>query len=303
MKELIDVLEIRYHTAIDSKYDSLFYHNVYSYVDWIVKNPKLNSVLEKMGNEYRSKNIKIWDGKTNTKEDSEERSRQTTKLERFDAYCFYTSFEVRIYWMLDEYYKTSEPDYAQNPCALLMLKGIKNIPRKEWSKLKNELPNRWSLSNLKMYNKWYEGQRKNYEIELKQFHTEFIAELTKTKNQNLPEINEKLTGFRFNPQTGDFSYFKTKGTIALGTNEFKIFSLLYSRIGIFVDHLTIYKALNTNNIEVKKSQKSALSQVIRNIKEKLEILPKDKAVNPDIFENTPKGGYRLIFKDTSITTE
>lgn len=297
MDELIDILKARYETAINSKYDSLFYHNVYSYVDWIVKNPKLNSVLERMGNEYRSKHIKIWDGKTNTKEDSEERSRQTTKLERFDAYCFYTSLEVRIYWMLDEYYKTSEPDYAQNPCALLMMKGIKNIPRKEWSKLKNELPNRWSLSNLKMYNKWYEGQRKNYEIELKQFHTEFIAELTKTKDKNLPETKEQLIGFNFNPKTGDFSYYQTKGTIALGTNEFKIFSLLYGCIGNFVDHLTLSREMNTNITEVRKSHKDSLSQVIRNIKRKFGILPKTKTSNPDIFNSTPKAGYRLINKD------
>jgi DNA-binding winged helix-turn-helix (wHTH) protein len=178
-----------------------------------------------------------------------------------------------------------------------MLKGIENIPRKEWSKLKNELPDRWSLSNLKKYNKWYKGERKNYEIELRQFHTGFLAELTKTKGKNLPEIKEQLTGFSFNPSTGDFSYFKTKGTIALGTNEFKIFSLLYSRIGNFVDHLTLSREMNTDIIEVRKSHKDSLSQVIRNIKRKFGILPKTKISNPDIFNSTPKAGYRLINKD------
>lgn len=86
MKDIIDILKTRYEVTIKSEYDSLFYDNVYEYIDWIVKNPQLNSILENMGNEYRNKHIKIWEDKTNTPEDSAERTRQTIKLERFNAY-------------------------------------------------------------------------------------------------------------------------------------------------------------------------------------------------------------------------
>ena len=51
MKEILDILKTRYEVTIKSEYDSLFYNNVYEYVDWIVKNPQLNAVLENMGSE------------------------------------------------------------------------------------------------------------------------------------------------------------------------------------------------------------------------------------------------------------
>lgn len=303
MKGLLDILKIRYEAVIQSSNDSSFYNNVHEYIDWIVKNPELNEIIEISAKDYRIKHADIWDGKTGTFKDSEERTRQTYKLEKFSLYASsFCILESRIYFPLEDYKTTNDPDYAQDPAVFLMLRDIKDIPRIKWGKLKNELPNRWNLKNLINLNKWYAGMREHYENQLKQFHTDFLTAIEKANKDNLPKINNKIP-LLFNSRTGDFSYFKTKGKIALGTNEFKIFSLLYSRIGIFVDHLTIYKALNTNNTEVRKSQKSALSQVIRNIKEKLEILPKDKAINPDIFENTPKGGYRLIFKDKLTTTE
>lgn len=304
MKELLEILKTRYETTINSEYDSLFYDNVHAYVDWIVKTPELNNVLEKIEKEYRDKHIAIWEGKTNTKEDSEERARQTQKLERFDTYCLFTLILVRIYWVLEEYKTTDEPDYAQDPKALLMLKGIKNIPRKEWSKLKNGLPDRWSLSSLKSYNEWYDGERKNYETALRQFHVNFLAEIVKNnKDDILLSSNKKIPELYFDSKTGDFRYYQTTGTIKPNTDEFKIFSLLYGRIGIFVKHIELSRIIDASATTISKSKRGSHSQVIRNIKKKLNILPKAKSINPDIFENAPKEGYRLINKDKKSKPE
>jgi len=300
---MIDILKIRYEAVIQSPTDTDFYNNVHEYIDWIVKTPQLNAVIEASAKEYRIKAGQIWEGKTGEKKDSEERSRQMYKLERFNLYAsVYCVLEGRIYFPLEDYKTTNDPDYAQDPAVFLMLKGIKDIPRKPWGKLKNEMPNRWSLKNLVIINSWYAGMRKEYESGLKQFHTDFLTAVERVKNNNLPEVNNKIP-LRFNSKTGDFSYFNTRGTLALGTNEYKIFSLLYSNTGIFVDYLKLYQVINNEINEVRKYHKETLSQVIRNLKEKLEILPKDKAINPDIFENTPKGGYRLISKDRIINTE
>lgn len=307
MKEILDILKTRYETAINSQYDSLFYRNVHEYVDWIFKNPKLNSILENNSNEYRTKHSDIWEHKSYTEKELKEKSMQTYKLERFSLYAnYFVDLEMRIYWPIEIYKTSNEPDYLQDPFAVMLLNnGYDKLPIKEWRKLstENNRPNLWDKDSLKSYDNWYKGQRKNYEIKLRQFHADFLTEIERTKESNVLEINDGLTAFEFKPRTGDFRYYQTEGTIALGTNEFKMFSLLYRSIGIFVDHLTLSRVMNTNITTVSKSHKDSLSQVIRNLKEKFGILPKTKTSNPDFFKNNPKAGYRLIFKDINTKTE
>ena len=57
------------------------------------------------------------------------------------------------------------------------------------------------------------------------------------------------------------------------TQEFKVLStLLYSKDYV-ATHLELYKAIHPNAERISKTQRDQLSQIIRNIKRKLMVLP------------------------------
>ena len=307
MKELVDVLKTRYETAINSKSDSLFYRNVHEYVDWIFKNPKLNSILENNSNEYRIKHGDIWEHKSYTEKELKEKSRQTYKLESFSLYVNnFVDLEMRIYWPIEIYKTSDEPDYLQDPFAVMLLNnGYSNLPIKEWRKLSFEKnrPDLWGKSNLETYDNWFKGKRENYEIKLKQFHADFLTEISRVNTQDLFETQKEELPLKLNFRTGEFTYCKTSGTIPLKTKEFKVLSLfLYSK-DYFSDYLSLCKATSQCITEVRKAHKDELAQTIKDLKMRLKILPKTKTSNPDIFKVIKKVGYQLIFKGKTENTE
>lgn len=105
-------------------------------------------------------------------------------------------------------------------------------------------------------------------------------------------INKKLNKLDFNPNTGDFILNKVKGNFPPSGQEYKVFYSLLSATDHKLEYHTILEILNwTDN----KTNKESLSRIIRNIKNKLGILPEKKQKNKDIFENFRKHGYRLNF--------
>lgn len=285
MKDLIDSLSLRYETALKSSSDSLFYQNVHHYYDLIEKTPQLNTIINNSQNEYADKHGDIWSKKSTTKEESKIKNGLSNKLERFNLYARSADIYMGIYLPIEEYKNSPEIDREQDPVALLMLKGIKNIP-KEWGNRKYGPFNRWSPKKLELLNKWYKGKRPFYESELRQFHLLIVAEIEKIKELTISKLTDE---FSFNTTTGAFRYKKTDGTMSPKSREFHFLNVLYSA----PTHQATYKELLINADTVSKHDKIILAETIKVVKRKLGILPKNKHSNPDIIKSISKHGYKL----------
>ncbi len=193
--DLMGGLKIRYDAALQSNSDSEFYENVHKYIDFIVKTPALAKIINDTEKQYRKTNIKILDSKT---EDANARlrSEQISKLERYNLYtAHYLTLYIKIYFPLEDYMTTDEFDEDQDPVALIMLKGLKNVLRRGYHKNpKNYF--KWSKEGLKSYAKAYEGERSYYKNELRKFHIQFIPEVEKiTDEPEKAESQEKIKIF------------------------------------------------------------------------------------------------------------
>lgn len=285
MKDLIDSLNLRYETALKSSSDSLFYQNVHHYYDLVEKTPQLNDIVKNSQEEYADKHGDIWSKKSSTEEESKIKNGLTNKLERFNLYALSAGINMCIYLPIEEYKNSTEIDREQDPNVLLMLRGIKNIP-KEWADKKYGPHNRWERKTLELYNKQYGGKRASYESELRQFHLLLVAEIEKTK---VVTINKPTADFSFDTATGAFSYKKTDGTMSPKSREFHFLAVLYSS----PTHQATHKELLLNADTVSKHDKITLAETIKVVKRKLGILPKNKYSNPDIIKSIPKHGYKL----------
>ena len=97
----------------------------------------------------------------------------------------------------------------------------------------------------------------------------------------------------FNKISGDFILGETRGTLGSGTQEFKLMlKLLTSKLyqSKYDDLLVEFYPEQKISATIMRQ---FLSQIIRNIKEKMKILPKNKNSNPDIFINLRNFGYRI----------
>lgn len=105
------------------------------------------------------------------------------------------------------------------------------------------------------------------------------------------KIQVKKDKLVFNGNTGDFKYNKIEGNFTLDSQEYSVFwTILNSN-----DYLARYeKILENLGWANNKTSKSNLTRVIRNIKRKLKILPKNKKKNPDLFDNDKNVSYRII---------
>ena len=300
MNELIDILKTRYQTAMESVSDSLFYQNIHGYIDLIKTTPEFSSIMIKAEKEYGEKFYEI---RIMCKDDEYENPRQhelVNHLERFSLYAsHYCVMEVRIYWPI-EYYKNPLPDEQHGDIpdivAIILLRGFDVAKEMRL----------WSNKTLNSFNKWFKGERKYYEDHLRQFHTDFLTEVMKLKNEKpleIPKVPENKIPLHFDERTGDFNFYNTTSNIAPATQEYKIlYSLLHSE-SYLCEYLPLYKALFPSTTEIRKAHKDTLAQIIRNLKKDLGILPKTKTSNIDIFENFKNHSYRLIFKDIKENTE
>ena len=171
MDTLIPKLIKHYETVLQSSSDSLFYKNVHTYIDYIVKTPTLSAVINKSEEEYNREHRKIWGDKKTTDYEIDYQSALTNRLESLSLFAtHYSLLFGRIYQPIEEYFHPT-PSLADklDPVALLMLNGFK----------KTEKTGLWRHELLKTYNRWFDGERNYYEEELKQFHTDFLIELEK----------------------------------------------------------------------------------------------------------------------------
>ncbi len=172
--DLINSLKLRYDTALQSDSDTFFFQNLHHYYDLIEKTLRLKKIVEMSEEEYEAKKGKA-------------EKVSILRIEKFNLYSYSMHIYSSVYLPIEGYKKSTEPDEEQDPVALILLKGIKNIPKGLKNKI-NEPNNRWSKENLKTFNNWFEGKRPFYEEELKQFHLLLVAEIEKEMNKK-PEID------------------------------------------------------------------------------------------------------------------
>ena len=294
--ELTDSLKIRFEAISQSPTDSQFYQNVHSYIDLIVKNPKLYSFLINAEAEYSRKHWEIWNPRTDNEDELDDRARQTYKLERFNLYTsnFVGPF-VRIYSPIEDYKTSNDPTHRQDPVALLMLYGIKSTYAESWAKNRRTTPYKEALKELKVYNRWFDGKRKEYEEDLKQFHVDFLSTVLTAKEDTIDTktITVKRPPINLDPRTGSFSFFNISASFNPKGQEFKVLSTLLASKDYFAEYEILIASYRPYKPESSKVLKPELALIIKNIKEKLGILQAEYP-NPDIFLNVKNVGYRLI---------
>lgn len=290
----LDILKLRHEAVIRSDSDPLFYKNVHAYIDIIVKTPQFAFIIDESEKDYQKEFREIWRVRKTDDKEIDYQTELVRRLEQYSLYAaHYCTLLVRIYEPLEEH-KNPTPELKDrlDPVALLMLDGFKETDRKGL----------WNTNRLKTFNKWFNGKRKDYENNLTQFHVSFIEELVKRGLDSVTFSMEKNPSFKkislfLHPRTGDFNFHKLSGTIAPSTQEFKILYRLLNSEDYQCDYLSLYREIHPGLETLQKTHKYALALIIRNLKEKLGILPKAKSYNPDIFVNIPNIGYRLVFTE------
>jgi len=203
-----DTLQIRYEAVLETESNVRFYQNIHKYIDIIMKNDELSSIINKSAEEYRVGHAQIWHPYTKVESEIKERSRQTYKLEMFNLYTAdFTSIYVRIYIPIEDYIKSADPDSEQDPLALLMLFGIKSHQVKFWTQNRRSMPPSAAMQSLKMYNKWYtKKERKQYEQDFKNFHVDFLTAAANTSAKNTDILPKSVSEIplKLDPRTGDF---------------------------------------------------------------------------------------------------
>lgn len=303
MPTFVDSLKTRYDAVFQTDTDSLFYQNLHHYFDFVVKTPVLNELFEASEKDYYAKHGAIWGReKCKTDKEADEKHELTMRLERFNMFCHGCTILVRVYLPLEDYKNNTEPEFEQDPVAVLMIRGIKNI-NPDYAK---ENPFKWNLKHLKMHNRWFEGQRGRYEQDLRQFHLALLAaiedaEATKSKPVQAPPAPKLPLIFYYS--TGDFRFYAASGTLAPTTQMYKILSALLSAENYRASFLELWQSIYPQAADISKPQKQQLSLIIRNIKQELGILPKTEQSNSDIIESVHRFGYRLVFSDEKTSAE
>ncbi len=291
MPSFIDSLKLRYDTVFQSDTDSRFYQNLHHYYDLVEKTPELQALLRASQEEYAEKHWEIHKEKSKTEEEADVKDELTYRLERFNLYAASATIYVRVYLPIEDYKHSSEPEDKQDPVALLMMLGIKNIKT-----------TRWCQKTLKLYNKWFDGKRPLYEKELRQFHLLLVDAIEKTaKTTPAPEQSkstERKLPIDFNYRTGDFAYKNVAGTLTPKSQEYIVLKTLLGSNDYLATYIELIQAVRPMTTDTK-SQRADLAKTILRLKGKMG-MPERTA---DIFLNVKGTGYRLVFPDSNRKAE
>jgi len=118
------------------------------------------------------------------------------------------------------------------------------------------------------------------------------------KYLRLPTLStdgERVVGeLKFNLKSGNFIYRKTSGTLSPKTQEFKFLASLIKARGRTAPYADLMKNVFPGSNYTSKVKRRDLQTIAKNVKMKLEILPKRKSVNPELIKNVAGHGYRII---------
>jgi len=228
-----------------------------------------------------------------TRFDADKREAQTVRMERFDTYCKAVGLEVRVYEKIKHYYECEDGDSCGDVCGALLARGLNFVLRRIKPDYRTVREQKKEVKNL--YEGWYKNQRDRYQHELDQFHMMFIFDVEKLDQIIVPTTKD-LSQF-LNFKTGDFIYLGTKGNLPISGQEFKVLKTLLTAPDFMASHDELVRSFIPNIANATKSQKSALSIIIRNIKNKLSVLPETVSSKPDPFHSVRGNGYRLVLPD------
>lgn len=108
-------------------------------------------------------------------------------------------------------------------------------------------------------------------------------------------IDLKPIKFKFNKHTGDFTLNKISGNFPPNGQEYNFIKIITKNKEYQADYLHLAQEIINPTIEkISKANKMDLSGILKNIKQKMKILPKKEAKNKDIFKNQKKFGYRIM---------
>ncbi len=124
---------------------------------------------------------------------------------------------------------------------------------------------------------------------------------TKDNSEHSEENNETLKNkdvvtiksLSFNKNTGDFVFNKVKGNFTPKSQEFHFLKTILESKDNQSDYTTLVSKI-WNGKPNSKSARNDLNIIVRNVKQKLLILPKTKSKNPDILKSVKNVGYRII---------
>jgi hypothetical protein len=285
MNPLVESLKTRYEAVFQADTDSRFYQNLHHYFDYVVKTPSLNDLLEASEKDYRAKHIAIWERDHKlTDEEADEREERTYRLERFNLFAVGSWIYARIYLPIEDYKNSiDESEFDQDPIAVLMIRGIKNI-NPEYAK-KN--PFKWGKDRLRMLNRRFEGKRADYEKQLKSFHLLLLDAVEKTSAPKVEPTPTPTIPLMLNSRTGDFVLYKIRGNFSPISQEFKVLATLLNSPDHQATYLELVKAAYPHLTEATKTSKQLLYKIVDGIKKKL---------GAPVIENVQRVGYRLIFK-------
>lgn len=263
MKELIIHLNNHYNWALGETNSTEFYLHIRDYIDIILKNPELLSIISDESNSVKNRIIEINNDpllSLNLKEESIDRLKHT------GLYSDYIYLFSNIYSPIEDHNRGVKYHSKQTENNLFYISGIENIPKDQ----------RESLLNSFFKHK---EDVKNRFISL---HNQLI-------NLIEEKVPKNKSNFFFNPQTGEFKYYKTKGIFSPKSREFKFLKVLY----INSDYQATYEELLDKEEKANSYDKNMLVETARVLRRKLNIRTGKKGGNKDIIKSISKYGYKL----------
>lgn len=284
MNTLISGLKTRYDAAFQASSDSEFYQNIHAYIDFIVKTPALFKIMDDAEMNYHKKHYDIWHPRTEDEKENEQRAEQTRKMERFDLYAaHYATLYLLIYFPLEDYKTTHESDKDQDPVALIMIEGLKNVLARNWGK-DPEYYLKWNRSALKAYSRRYEGKREFYENELRQFNLQFINEVEKIKEKPVvKDIIDARTKVFIDESEGIYRIIKDKKvnySVGRDSKRFRV-----------IKYLAVQEVVKLSKLEELTGQRppviiQEINKINKSFREKLKL-------GDDLIIHHKTGGYSL----------
>jgi len=281
--EITEVLNKRIQAIEDSSNDIECYKHIHAYIHYLINTPKLKSILDAEERDYYTEIHLTTDG---------------YKVEQANFYFAYLlPSYMRIYFPIEIYNTSYEPDSEQDPIALLLLYGFKHPRTQSWV---NRFPVRdmkkHRKEELKSYWSWFDGKRQEYVNEMKNLHLEIITAISKQPDQpnTEPTPETETISLLLDLETGDFHYGKKTDSLNIKTQPFRVLSKLYLADGKTVPYLDLIQCIKPNAKDVTKTDKMKLTTVIKNLKKSLGITDGN---NVDIFHNEKMVGYSLRYID------
>src|SRR5437868_6332759 len=135
MKDLRTALKDRFDAVIAAPTDSIFYTNLHHYFDVVEKDPLLKQIMDASQTEYAQRHGDLWKKRRMTDDAADVVEELTIHLGRFNLYARAATIKVRICDIIEDCKHSMLPEIDEDPCAVLMLRGIKSISP-EYAKVK-----------------------------------------------------------------------------------------------------------------------------------------------------------------------